>query len=376
MDAFLMTLATAAIAGVFLFRLRVPGGMMVGAILGACLLNVLTEQAFMPSAAKVMAQSLAGAFIATSVEREDLRRLPLIIRPACLLLTSVLILNLLLGYLIYITTPMDLMTALLCAVPGGMSDVPMIAADMGADAPQVALLQFVRMCAGIGVFPSLILWCTREKQANAGEQSVEDHAFASRRHSTGQKKQRSREMQQCSAGRKERIYQKRFFNHSRSCDLLLTLMIAGVCGAMGNFLGIPAGALVCSMVGVLVCKLGIGKAYLPLPAKRLAQVLSGAYVGSSITSADVQSLRYMLLPALLIISGYFLNSFLTGRLLHRLFGFPIRIGMLAATPAGATDMALISADLGVESPELIELQLIRLLTVVSVFPQIIWLLAA
>ena len=51
--------------------------------------------------------------------------------------------------------------------------------------------------------------------------------------------------------------------------------------------------------------------------------------------------------------------------------------MLAATPAGASDMALISADIGVNSRELVELQVIRLVVVVSLFPQIIvWVASA
>jgi len=48
--------------------------------------------------------------------------------------------------------------------------------------------------------------------------------------------------------------------------------------------------------------------------------------------------------------------------------------MLAATPAGATDMALISADIGIESADVIVLQIIRMITVISLFPQIIRLI--
>ena len=45
--------------------------------------------------------------------------------------------------------------------------------------------------------------------------------------------------------------------------------------------------------------------------------------------------------------------------------------MLAATPAGASDMALISADLGILNAKLIVLQVLRLITVVLVFPSIL-----
>ena len=49
-------------------------------------------------------------------------------------------------------------------------------------------------------------------------------------------------------------------------------------------------------------------------------------------------------------------------------------GSLMAIAAESSDMALISADLGVQSPDLIVLQVVRMLVVISVFPQIIHLL--
>ena len=129
------------------------------------------------------------------------------------------------------------------------------------------------------------------------------------------------------------------------------------------------------MAAVIALKLLSGRAVLPLWAKRLAQALSGAYIGSGISRGDILKLRYLLLPAGLLLAGYFVNSLLTGKMLHRCFGLRRRVAMLAATPAGATDMALISADLGVDSKELIELQLIRMVAVISIFPQIIVLVA-
>ena len=72
--------------------------------------------------------------------------------------------------------------------------------------------------------------------------------------------------------------------------------------------------------------------------------------------------------------GYMTNSVITGRLLRSLFGFSLKEGMLAATPAGASDMALISADVGIQSPDIIVLHVIRVVFVVAVFPQVINLL--
>lgn len=331
--------------GLLLFYLKVPGGMMVGAILSVTILSISAGMAHMPSEAKVIAQCLAGAFIACGVSRDDLKNLPKLWKPLLVLLISLLFVNLLLGVLICRYSPLDLLSAMLCAVPGGMSDVPIIAADMGADAGKVAILQFIRMSTGIGLFPSLILLLTKDRAAIENESPQITKPPSSK---TGQ--------------------------HNMVC-FFATLLAAFTCGIVGKLSGIPAGTLMFSMFGVMALKLVWGKSYLPMRAKRLAQLLSGAYIGCGITKTDIVELRFLLLPALLILGGYFLNSILTGQLLHRLFGYDLRTAMLIATPAGASDMALISSDLGIDGKEVVELQIARMVVVIALFPQIIVFIA-
>lgn len=335
---FLITFGVGLTGGLLFYRLKVPGGMMVGSIVLVSLFSILTGSASMPYEAKLTAQSLAGAFIACGTDWSDLKGLAKLLKPAVVLLSAVLVLNLLLGFLIWLCGGMDLLTALLCAVPGGMSDTPIIAADLGADAPKVAVLQFVRMSSGIGLFPSLIVFLTR------GEPETESQT-------------------------PRQIF--RTIEKAQRTDVPLTIAAALLCGILGSQLDIPASTLILSMFGVIALKMVTGRARLPLWAKRLAQVLSGAYIGCGMTKADLLELRHLIFPAMIILTGYFANSILTGRLLHRMFGFPLKTAMLAATPAGASDMALISADIGADSRELVELQVIRLVVVVSLFPQII-----
>ena len=52
------------------------------------------------------------------------------------------------------------------------------------------------------------------------------------------------------------------------------------------------------------------------------------------------------------------------------------MSMLAATPAGATDMALISSDIGVEDPDLVVIQILRMVCVILIFPQVISLIVS
>jgi membrane AbrB-like protein len=160
-----LTFLVAALFGFVCLKLKIPGGMLVGAILGVASLNIFTGMAVMPYPAKFTAQATAGAFIGFQVKRDDLSRMKALLRPALLMLTCMMLTNLVVGFGIYAVGTMDLVTAMMCAVPGGMGDTPLIAADMGANAGQVVVMQFVRMCFGIGVFPSLIVALNRRLHA-------------------------------------------------------------------------------------------------------------------------------------------------------------------------------------------------------------------
>ena len=84
--------------------------------------------------------------------------------------------NLLMGFLIHAVTDLDWITSFMCAVPGGMSDTPIIAADMGGNGGKVAVMQFARLLTGIGVFPSLILTVTKKEAIPQQEARVQTHS--------------------------------------------------------------------------------------------------------------------------------------------------------------------------------------------------------
>ena len=153
--------------------------------------------------------------------------------------------------------------------------------------------------------------------------------------------------------------------------MLLTMAVAAVCGLLGRVSGIPMGTMLFSLLGTACLNIFWGKAVVPVWLKRVAQVLSGTYIGCSVGAGEVADLRFLLLPALLLVAGYLLNCFVSSALLHKLCHIKRREAMLACSPAGATDMALISGDMGVTSPDLNVLQIVRMVSAITIFPQII-----
>lgn len=334
---FLLTLGIGFVVGFIFMKMKVPGGMIIGGIVGTAFFNITTAHAYMPAAAKLLAQIIAGGFIGMSLKRDDLQHFKRIWKPALVLIAGLLTLNISSGLMIYYFTNLDLPTALMSAVPGGISDIPLISAEMGADISKVAAMQFARLLAGIGVFPAMIA-CLFGKEAK------EDGLEA-----------------------KMELNKKLSFNRAS----LLSVPLAIAAGLLGRISGIPAGALIFSLVTVMLVQLTFGTVWFPKKIRRFAQLLSGCYIGSGVIMKDVLELKTLTTSIFILIMGYLLACFVIGWILHKTFNMSLKESMLAATPAGATDMALIAADLGIRGTDVVILQVIRLIFVVIVFPQVI-----
>lgn len=338
----LITLLIGLLFGLTADKLKIPGGLMVGAIIGVSAFSILFDTAYMPKHTKLFVQIIAGAFIGCTMEKSDIQRLPKIIKPALIMLAGLLVLNLTAGTLIYLLSPLDLATSLMSVVPGGISDTPIIAADMGADGPKVAVMQMARQVLGISVFPTLILAYDNRKKSSEKNGIREVNTVRRQKSKTKSKK-----------------------------AFISTLITAAVFGLLGSITGIPAGAFVFSIISVLVLKLKFDFAYIPKWAKKCAQIVSGCYLGSIVVMSDVLELRYLMVPLLIIVLAYMANCFLTAKILSKTWGFTRKESMLITTPAGASDMALISADMGVNNTDVIVMQILRAVIVMTLFPQII-----
>lgn len=352
MQQILLTLAVGAAAGYLLFRLRFPGGLIVGAIIGTAVLGICFDAAYIPGVTRTVAQITAGAFIGCSVSKEDLGRLPKILRPLLILIGGYVVLNLAVGFFFLGFIPqLDACTGFLCAVPGGMSDIPVIAADMGADVPQVAVLQFVRMAMGVGAFPAIIAAVNSSALSAPAPAEPAPPAPAEETAGTPAVQEPRRD--------------------KGPWVVVLTVAVGSVFGFLGKASGIPAGTILFSTLSVLVLKLSTGKAFIPRWLKRVAQVLTGCYVGCYFGMEELLQLRYLVLPAAVLLGCYIANCFFMGWLLPRITHLTRAEAMLIATPAGASDMALISSDIGVDNPDVIFIQILRMILVITTFPHII-----
>lgn len=342
----LATILMALAGGIVLLKLKVPGGMLVGAILGVVVLNLTTGQAYIYPQTRIIAQALAGAYIGCMVTKEDLRRMSGIIKPYLVVMGSFFALNMLVSAFIYRVTDFDLLTCLFCGAPGGMTDIPLAALDMGANAPVVTVMMFVRMLFGMAVLPSIILIADRIIEPEHARQ-IEEQEQQSHRETAEKKK-----------------------NHTSFRAFLPACFVAFAAGIVGKMTGIPAGTMAFSLAAVIVMKLLGNVPPMPTWMRRAAQVVSGCCIGAGITKEQLMQIPKLALPATVMCLGYIVCCIGMGLVVAKVFRMELREAMLCLSPAGATDMALIAGDLGVHSPNLVVMQIFRLLGVVIFFPQI------
>lgn len=341
-----LTLVVGVCVGLIFKRLKIPAGYMIGAFVGAAILNCSTSLAFMPNGTRFFVQVVAGAFVGCSMERSDLARLRSIGKPVLVMLTAYLILMLVSGALIHVSSPLDLRTSLMCAVPGGINDTPIVAADMGADATAVTLMQLIRQVLGVAVLPVCIGYYDRVRNAR------------------GKTVERDR--------RAPSSTDKRIKSNQRSASsTVVALCVAVVAGTLGRASGIAGMTFAFSIVAVLILKLGFDFAYIPKWVKKACQLVAGCYLGTLLTPEGLMGLSALLAPAAILIALYTLNCMGIGWLQRKLFGYGRREGMLIMSPAGASDMALIMADMGIQNTDVVIMQVIRATVVMTIFPQIV-----
>ncbi len=336
---FIAMLACAVIGGLIGLKLKLPAGAMVGAMIGVAIFTVITDRQVTPKWFKIAAQMVSGGYIGTTMTREGLSQMKKLAKAAAVLLAGMLIVNLLTAAMLYVTSPLDLCTALFATAPGGLTDMTIISDDMGADSPVVSVFQVCRMSAAILLFPQII---PRLVKVSA----------------TGERAPKAKKKSAPMTG-------------ERYIALFKTLAVAFVSGMLGYLSGISGGTMTFAVIGVAFSKIRFGVGFIPLNVKRGAQMLSGAFIGAKITITTIRmiiSMWYNVLIALLVIIpaclavGYFL--------LHKLMKIDLLPALFCSAPAGASDMALIAGDLGAEGPEVAVLQIIRLLGVIAIFPTV------
>lgn len=334
---FAATIAAGAVGALVARKAHIPAPFTTGAMVSVILLTVLTGRSYMPSLAKPIAQSIAGGAVGATIRRETLDDLKRAIRPVLAYDVSLMAVALIASAAVYRFTPLLLSTAVLSCAPGGISDMTLLAHDFGANPMQVGLLHIMRLLVAYGAFPLI----TR--------------AYAARHPELDMKA----DIEARAAAPSSPLPMSR---------VVLNAVIMIGAGLIGWRLNVPAGAITFSMAAVAVYQVKTNCARMSLKARRVAQVFSGAYIGSMVTVSDLSGVPDLVLPFLIILTEFLILDFVIGPIIARRYKQDITTMLLACSPAGAAEMALIAGEMGGDQAKVALFHIVRLASVLATFP--------
>jgi membrane AbrB-like protein len=338
-----LTVLIAVAGGLMFKKLHIPTPLLTGSIVAVAACSLLIpELMYFPASLKTLVQICSGAVIGSRVSRKELREMKTILLPAIVLLICLILFNMVCAIGMYRSGLRDIPTAMFASAPGGMSDMTIMAPDFGADPLYVAVIQFCRLLFVNTVFPSLILFIDRRKLYPGPPRDFRI----------------TTESNAPSAG--EHI-----------APLWLTALLALCGGLLFRHLGIPAGAVLGSVVFVALTNLRYDAAVLPAGFKYGVQAGIGCYVGVQMTRQSLLILQDAALPVLLLIVTSLIYTYLCALLLYRVSAFDFTTCMLMCSPGGLNEMSIIADDLGADAPKVAVMHSIRILSIVAFFYHII-----
>jgi len=151
-----ITISVGLLAGFVGKLLGIPGGAITFSMLGCAAFQVLTGRGYMPLRLRRFIQIFAGALIGCTVGAAEIRLLINLWEVVVLAVVGFILLDIVAACAIAKTTDMDLITALFSCAPGGLTDMALIAEDMGADGVKVAGMQIVRLVSIVATYPTII----------------------------------------------------------------------------------------------------------------------------------------------------------------------------------------------------------------------------
>lgn len=166
---YIWTLAIAFVGGFVGVKLRIPAGALVGAAIavgGASVLQTY-ELPPIPSQTRFVLQVGLGILLGATLDRETVLAMRELWRPALMCAAIAVGTGVLSGLAISKLLGMEPLTALLGTAPGGLSDISLIALDMGAQGSTVLIMHLTRLISVIAIVPWIVRAIAR-MSANAG----------------------------------------------------------------------------------------------------------------------------------------------------------------------------------------------------------------
>lgn len=143
----------AALASLLFRMLNIPAGALIGSMLITLILNMTVGDVYIPKIFKTVLQLLAGCYIGSRITMDAILSLKSLVLPMLLIIVELLLMVFVTSWMIGRITKIDKKTCLFSCIPGGMSEMGMIAEEMRLDLPKIMLMHSCRLVAVICLIP-------------------------------------------------------------------------------------------------------------------------------------------------------------------------------------------------------------------------------
>lgn len=344
---FLITITVGLVGGLVALKLKIPVGGILGSMLAVIILNIVSgDKAVFYEEVKVIIQLFVGATIGCKVGRSEIKGFKKLFVPILIIFPMMLVYNLIFGTLIYKTGELDIFTSFYSVTPGGITDIAIIAEEMGADAGVVGVVHAIRVLICSVLLPPLFVAFSKKK--SKGEKSK--------------------------GGIVEKLDRLNLDDEDSKPDVLKTVRlfaISAIGGLLFKHFGIKGGAIIGSMAFAIVCACIWGKCYIPKVIKKYQQIYGGIYIGSGVTVTTILAAKDLVLPIIILIIDILVGTFLSTFLIVKTKKLDTISAMGSCSPGGMTEVMLVTDELGGDASTVGIIHLFRMFFIVSCFPPII-----
>jgi membrane protein AbrB duplication len=345
----------AGIVGYIVFKkIKFPVPAMIGSMVMVGIYSVISDKASFPAEMKIASQIIAGTFIGGQIFRRDLATFPSLAKPIVILLLMLTANTFVLGWVFSNFFNIEYTTALLSSVSGGLTDMTLIGMDMGAESSIVAVMQLSRMTFVMLFFPTWIGILTR-KSTKIEPKTAENAPSIKTKSKINW----------------EKLLLIDCYKDGTLKYAIITLIVGAVGGLIGGLLNFPASVLTFSMVFSATLHCINPKYKLIIPMRTIAQLFAGTLIGCTITRSAVQMMQHLVFPIIILCASYILVNYVFGWVAKKRNYLDYQSALFASCPAGASDMALIAADLGADLTKIAVVQIVRLVYVIAAMPLLI-----
>jgi uncharacterized protein len=342
-------IAISSLGGFLLSLTDLSIGWMIGTFLAAALLSFLrpsllrrdANQKGVPKYWLFIGQCILGIELGQKINLSFLHIFKEYWLTIILMLLLSIIFSLLSGFVLWKYSKTDMLTSFFGTAPGGLSAMPGIAEEVGANTAVVSIIQTMRIFLVILIIPIIVsFWASNQvEQVTFSAQTVSPFKWE---------------------------------------NLLWTLVLVGIAYGgyhLGKYLKFPAPWLIGSMVGVAVVQ-SFGSLYLghdmvswwPYIVITLSQIFIAASIGSRFHKSMFIGLKQTIMVAFLSTMGLIFSMIMCAFFVSKVTGIALITAVLAFAPGGIAEMTTTSVVLNADSTFVVAVQVLRVIIVCVILP--------